>query len=245
MNNSIAENIISVSMFEKGKNRRDKFHEYFGDCLFDSENHRFACLRKSCNNDCILFQEKEKNNNINFQILRLYSEDHNIWCNRIFPELLEFLSNFSAEEINNCRFSFNHRYICGDNFVVQFLHEGKFLFENGRGFPVLKIRTFTEIDDIKTDESIVLSVFKYFNDEGYKKIFSKTYMHTSDLVLSSREIEIIKLCYEGLSSKQIAEKLCLSIHTVKNHKRNSMKKTGTHNINQLINFCFENAVNLR
>jgi DNA-binding NarL/FixJ family response regulator len=53
-------------------------------------------------------------------------------------------------------------------------------------------------------------------------------------------MEIIRLCHEGLSSKMIAEKLNLSIHTVKNHKRNSMNKTLTHNITELIHLCIKN-----
>jgi DNA-binding CsgD family transcriptional regulator len=38
----------------------------------------------------------------------------------------------------------------------------------------------------------------------------------------------------------IADKLNLSIHTVKNHKRNSMDKTMTHNIAELIHLCILN-----
>ena len=45
-------------------------------------------------------------------------------------------------------------------------------------------------------------------------------------LLSSRETEIVQLVAEGLANKEIAEKLFLSIHTVKSHRKNIIKKLG-------------------
>ena len=39
-----------------------------------------------------------------------------------------------------------------------------------------------------------------------------------ELGLSERELEIIALSKEGLTGKQISERLCLSTRTVSNHK---------------------------
>jgi len=43
---------------------------------------------------------------------------------------------------------------------------------------------------------------------------------------SEREFEVIQLIHMGLNSKLIAEKLCLSVFTVRTHRRNILKKTG-------------------
>lgn len=45
-------------------------------------------------------------------------------------------------------------------------------------------------------------------------------------VFSSREFEIIRLMARGLESRQIAEKLFVSVHTVNTHRRNILKKSG-------------------
>jgi len=51
---------------------------------------------------------------------------------------------------------------------------------------------------------------------------------------SDRELEIIKLVEAGLSSKQIAEKLFLSIYTVSTHRTNILEKSGKTTIADLI-----------
>jgi DNA-binding CsgD family transcriptional regulator len=52
--------------------------------------------------------------------------------------------------------------------------------------------------------------------------------------LSHREFEIIRLIESGLSSKEIADKLCLSVHTVNTHRSNILEKTGKSQISDLI-----------
>lgn len=44
--------------------------------------------------------------------------------------------------------------------------------------------------------------------------------------LSDRELEVLKLLVTGLSNKEIADKLFISIHTVVSHRKNISQKTG-------------------
>ena len=52
--------------------------------------------------------------------------------------------------------------------------------------------------------------------------------------LSYREFEIIRLIESGLSSKEIADKLFLSVHTVNTHRSNILEKSGKSQISDLI-----------
>ena len=49
------------------------------------------------------------------------------------------------------------------------------------------------------------------------------------LIVSEREIEVIKHISNGLSNKQIADTMCLSTHTVNTHRKNIMNKLGVNN----------------
>lgn len=55
-----------------------------------------------------------------------------------------------------------------------------------------------------------------------------------DFKISKRELEIIHLISEGLSTKEIALQLNISAKTVENHRVNMLKKSGTKNTIQLL-----------
>lgn len=62
-----------------------------------------------------------------------------------------------------------------------------------------------------------------------------------EVELTEREIEILTLITEGLSSKQIGEKLFISPRTVDTHRTNLMNKLDIHNIAGLIRFALKNG----
>ena len=60
--------------------------------------------------------------------------------------------------------------------------------------------------------------------------------------LSEREIDVIRLIAEGLSNKEIAEKLCLSKTTVRFHIRNVFSKLGFTNRTQAGLYAIKNGM---
>ncbi|TND08859.1 MAG: LuxR family two component transcriptional regulator [Bacteroidetes bacterium] len=60
--------------------------------------------------------------------------------------------------------------------------------------------------------------------------------------ISSREVEIIRLVAEGLTNKEIADKLCLSTHTVTTHRKNIMSKLSVNNTAGLVLFAMRNNI---
>jgi len=60
--------------------------------------------------------------------------------------------------------------------------------------------------------------------------------------LSEREMEIIRLIVDGLTSADIADKLFISEHTVKTHRKNIFRKVGINSITQLASFAINNQI---
>jgi DNA-binding CsgD family transcriptional regulator len=209
----------------------------YSECLIDHSGRQFVCFHKNCLEHENCFKKEVSEGDHDFQTLLFHPEDKALLCGQIFPDILRYIEPLPIVELPKYRFSFNHRYIRKDGSISQFLQEGTLTFSEDKSLPVLSLKVFTEIGDIKTDESIILTIFCYSADQGYQKVLTKVYGNNRNALLSHREIEIINLCLEGLSSKMIADKLNLSIHTVKNHKRNCMEKTLTHNIAELIHLC--------
>ena len=64
---------------------------------------------------------------------------------------------------------------------------------------------------------------------------------TKKALLTEREIEILKLISEGLSNKEIGDKLFISHRTVDTHRTNLMKKLEVSNIAGLIRYAIKNG----
>jgi DNA-binding CsgD family transcriptional regulator len=60
--------------------------------------------------------------------------------------------------------------------------------------------------------------------------------------LSSRELHIIRLIAKGMTDKEISEKLNISIHTTKTHRKRIIHKLGLKNSAALVRFAMENGL---
>lgn len=60
--------------------------------------------------------------------------------------------------------------------------------------------------------------------------------------LSEREIEIIELIAEGVTSREISTRLFISEHTVKTHRKNIFQKTNVTDADQLIQWAMNNKL---
>ncbi|MBS4058418.1 MAG: response regulator transcription factor [Bacteroidales bacterium] len=89
---------------------------------------------------------------------------------------------------------------------------------------------------------------KYFSSELTMNLISHGItpgmpgsMDDKKAVLTEREIEILKLIAEGLSNKEIGDKLFISHRTVDTHRTNLMKKLDVSNIAGLIRYAIKNG----
>jgi len=57
-----------------------------------------------------------------------------------------------------------------------------------------------------------------------------------------REVEIVREIAMGLSNKEIADKLCLSTHTVMSHRKNSARKVDIHSTAGLTIYAVVNGI---
>ena len=92
----------------------------------------------------------------------------------------------------------------------------------------------------------VASGQQYFSSDVTMSLLKKAPHKTSQFKpdyrvseLTEREIEIMILIAEGLSNKEIGEKLFISHRTVDSHRTNLMKKVGVNNIAGLIRFAIK------
>ncbi len=80
---------------------------------------------------------------------------------------------------------------------------------------------------------------KIYISESMKEKFMMASFSDAPAELTSRELEIIKYTADGLTSKEISEKLFISPRTVETHRHNILKKFDLHNTAQLIAWAKE------
>ena len=87
---------------------------------------------------------------------------------------------------------------------------------------------------------------KYFNRELISKLSDGRPHHRSamkqNLALTPRERQIMKMIAEGLSVRQTAGRLGLSVKTVEAHKFNLMRKLDLHNRAQLVTYAIQKKI---
>ncbi|MCB0602672.1 MAG: response regulator transcription factor [Saprospiraceae bacterium] len=86
----------------------------------------------------------------------------------------------------------------------------------------------------------------YFNQEVMKSLLTQPSTHHQDLhaeeklsQLTKRELEIIQLIAQEMSSVEIAEKLFISVGTVETHRHNIMRKLDVKNVIGVIKFAIK------
>jgi DNA-binding NarL/FixJ family response regulator len=80
-------------------------------------------------------------------------------------------------------------------------------------------------------------IASYFKTKKADEIAEKT-----RLILTSRELEILKLITDGLSNQEIGDKLNISVRTVEAHKHNIMKKLNIFNTADLVKYALKNNI---
>jgi PAS domain S-box-containing protein len=84
---------------------------------------------------------------------------------------------------------------------------------------------------------------KYQDGKGVPKLIAaRTSPAEAPLSLSNREVEVLKLLAEGLSTKALAQRLNISHFTARNHIQNILVKLDLHSKAQAVSYAFKKGI---
>ena len=92
-------------------------------------------------------------------------------------------------------------------------------------FAVARHYTHYIVDNSDPDRPKKISIF---DRSDYEDCLS------AGMTVSPAELRVLELAAEGLDSKLIAERLFISEHTVRTHRKNMLKKTGCSNMTEMV-----------
>ena len=107
---------------------------------------------------------------------------------------------------------------------------------------ITELATLVEGCLLKSNTGLQLTkaVHRVMGDERHFDDFPED--EVSSEILGKREVEILQLISEGLTSTEISERLFISVHTVKTHRKNILKKSGQTNTPDLIAWAMNQGV---
>jgi DNA-binding CsgD family transcriptional regulator len=149
------------------------------------------------------------------------------------------LKKFTEEEKMRARFSFDARFFCKDGTRKKVLQNCHILQLNHSGDPLILLFASTDISDYKSDTRMNYSLSMYDPGNGFTSILKDSFTE-DDCPLSQRELEVLNQTASGFSTKEIADKLTLSLETVKTHRRNMLQKVKAKNTVEMVRMAIAN-----
>lgn len=104
------------------------------------------------------------------------------------------------------------------------------------------ISNFSMLTDISFISNNNKVEWEIYTNNIDAKTFKKNIFKEFSGFFTQRELEIIHLINNDLSSTQIASKLYVSKHTITSHRKNILRKSNCHNAKELIAFCQKNGI---
>lgn len=90
--------------------------------------------------------------------------------------------------------------------------------------------------------NIVINGGKFWSSEVSNILVRGLGLKEDELVLTDREIEVLKLIIKEKNSREIAEMLFISERTVETHRKNMIRKTQSNSTVGLINYAYEHKL---
>lgn len=182
---------------------------------------------------------------IAFTIENYHKDDMRLFNEEIFPERLKILKSIPADEQTNYLFSYNYRYRNKKKEYSNFLQRNCFIKSDEKGNPLLSLGIITNVSHF-VNESPIIQVVEKLNQDPlmpaeiiHKKAF---YLNNEGRLFTKREKEVLFWSADGLTTKEIADKLFSSENTIKNHRKNMFQKADTRNVSELVSFAIRQGI---
>lgn len=199
-----------------------------------------------------LYQKKHIYNSYNLSELFGYDINHidtAYYNSRIHPDdlymltrtgilALEYAYQLPIEDRKNFKLQNEYRVLNSKNKYIRIIEQFQALELDLKGNFWLALT----ILDISPNQEEYNGIRSQFIDvkTGETKVIQ--HIEKRDAILSNRESQVLSFIKNGLLSKEISDKLSISLHTVNTHRQNILKKLGANNSLEAIKYA--NNLNL-
>jgi DNA-binding CsgD family transcriptional regulator len=170
--------------------------------------------------------------NVQFFLNKIHPQDQSCFLN-FEKTVVEFFDSIDPNKIPNYKIQYDFRIKKADNNYIRILHQ-LVVLQNNKNVLQRSFGLHTDITHIKPEGIPLLSIIGLENEPSYFNIQPATFFTKSLSIFTVRESEILRFIIEGKKSVEIANCLCISIHTVNSHRKNILEKSDTKSVTELV-----------
>jgi DNA-binding CsgD family transcriptional regulator len=174
--------------------------------------------------------------------------DFEVLNTKVFGDNYSFFKDVPLEDYYKYVVSYNYRFKNPADDYNTVLQRFSYIPGKAAGDLVGIVGVAFDITHFKNDTTIVHTIEKveHTSSGNVNKLMFKKNHPVYDLpdnkLLSKREKEILQLMADGLSSKQIASAMNISVNTVNNHRKSMLQKTSSRSSSELMNYATKHGL---
>lgn len=219
---------IDYNVWEHNKSMLNHLSKISRNCTFVVDVYKCNYAYASPNFVDILGYDKNKIETVEKQGDYLESRIHPDDYTKLIAlqiKLSQFIYSLPFEQRNDFANIYSFRILNARQQYVRVISKHQVLEQDRNGKAWLIIGNMDISPDQKESDIVDCTVFNLKNGE----MFSPALSLDSPAILTKRETEILYFIQKGLLSKEIADKLSISIHTVNVHRQNLLRKLDVQN----------------
>ncbi|GAB4247747.1 MAG: hypothetical protein Tsb0034_27050 [Ekhidna sp.] len=212
-------------------------------CVTNTSNQTFEYVSKNFVPTTKLEIKDMVDGGMEFWWGRMHPEEIQNWLKSL-KELMQFtMQNIALEDRRRVTYTWNYRVKDGNGIYKNIIQHTTPMFFDEQGKPIIGLAHYSvleahEILPIQASAKIlnVQDEYEtlYYQSYGTQRLLSENISH--------RERDVLRLLALGYSNNEIADKLSISEHTVKTHRKNAMNKTNAKNTTQLVATCIRQGI---
>lgn len=149
--------------------------------------------------------------------------------------LLKFYQNIPPADKAHFKFISEYRVLNADNNYVRVIEQQQVLELDNKGNLWLALSILDISPNQKNLGEYTVSELLNFKTGKFVPFIEQTEKVT--IALTNRETEVLKLVKDGLLSKEISDKLSISLHTVNTYRQRVLEKLGANNSMEAVNLA--------
>jgi len=188
-------------------------------------------------------------NLLGYNLKQIEEEGQRYWDSKIHPEdyrglmnaaisIFKLFHRFSSDEKSNYKLINEYRILNAEGNYTRVIEQHQILELDSFGnlwlsLSIIDVSPNQEVDDLFKSQLLNFRTGKII---PFQEEITKGNVNTS-IVLTTREAQILQMVKDGFLSKEISDKLAISVHTVNTHRQRFLEKLGANNSMEAVIFA--------